>query len=318
MIYRNLGRAGVKVSAICLGSAQLVEPTSWEDSLGIVHTALDAGINFFDTANVYGDSQDRHRSEKVLGEALQGRRDDVVIATKFRGQVGPGPNDSGTSRYHIMREVEESLRRLRTDHIDLYQTHSPDPTVSIEETIRALDDLVRQGKVLYTGMSNSAAWQLCEALWTSDRLGLESIVSEQTQYNLLERQIEREVVPFAQRYGVGIVAYGPVAGGLLTGKYQRGQPPPAGSRGDQNPEWIPSITDGQWAAVDKVQEIAGEFGKTPSQVALAWVLAKEGVASAIVGPHTLDQLADNLGALTVRLDGETMDALDALLPPDHA
>ena len=317
MIYRKLGRAGVKVSAICLGSAQLVEPTSWEDSVSIVHSALDAGINFFDSANVYGDAYARDRAEKVLGEALQGRRDDIVIATKVQGSVGPGPNDSGTSRYHIMREVERSLRRLRTDHIDLYQVHGPDPEVPVEETLRAFDDLVRQGKVLYTGMSNSRAWQLCEALWTSDRLGLESIVSEQAPYNLLERQIEREVVPLARRYGIGILAYAPIAGGLLVGKYQRGRPPPSGSRGDQSRGWIPSITDHQWDAIDTLKEIARGLGATPGQVALAWVLASGGITSAIVGPHTLDQLAENLGALDVRLDAESMEALDALLPPNQ-
>ena len=317
MIYRKLGRAGVKVSAVCLGSAQLVDPTSWEDSVSIVHTALEAGINFFDSANVYGDSLVADRSEKVLGEALEGRRDDVVIATKVRGRVGPGPNDGGTSRYHVMREVERSLRRLRTDHIDLYQLHGPDPEVPVEETLRAFDDLVRQGKVLYTGMSNSRAWQLCEALWTSDRLGLESIVSEQAPYNLLDKRIEREVVPFAGRYGIGILAYAPVAGGLLTGKYERGRPSPPGSRGEQSPGWIPSVTDCQWDAVDRVKEVATGLGATPGQVALAWVLARTGISSAIVGPHTLDQLAENLGALDVRLDAETMNSLDALLPPNQ-
>ena len=314
MIYRKLGRAGVKVSAICLGSAQLVEPTSWDDSVSIVHAALDAGINFIDSANVYGDSFARDRAENVLGEALERRRDDVVIATKFRGSVGPGPNDSGTGRYHIMREVEHSLRRLRTDHIDLYQTHGPDPDVPIDETLRALDDLVRQGKVRYTGMSNSRAWQLAEALWTSDRLGLDSVISEQASYNLLNRQIEREVVPLSLRYGIGILAYGPIAGGLLTGKYWRGKAPPPGSRGDQDKGWIPSVPSNHWDAIDKVGEIARVLGSTTGQVALAWVLAREGIASAIVGPHSLDQLEQNLGALDVRLDSDTMEALDALLP----
>ena len=202
MIYRNLGRAGVKVSAICLGSAQLVEPTSWEDSIPLVHSALDAGVNFFDSANVYGDSHIRDRSERLLGEALQESRDEVIIATKVRGRVGPGPNDSGTGRYHVMREVERSLQRLQTDRIALYQTHGPDPDTPLEETLRALDDLVRHGKVLYTGTSNSAAWQLAESIWTSDRLGLDAIVSEQAQYSLVERDVEREVLPFARRHGM--------------------------------------------------------------------------------------------------------------------
>ena len=315
MNYRNLGRAGVKVSAICLGSAQLVEPTSREDSLSIVQAALEAGVNFFDTANAYGDSENRHRSEMVLGEALRGVRDNVVIATKFRSSIGQGPNDSGTSRYHIMREVERSLERLRTDRIDLYQAHGPDPTVEIEETLRALDDLVHQGKVRYIGMSNSAAWHLSEALWTSDRLGLNSVVSEQASYSLLDRRIEREVVPVALRHGIGILAYGPIAGGLLTGKYRKGDPSPSGSRGDQSPGWISSITDGEWTAIDKTIELAGELGATPGQVGLSWVLAKDGVTSAIVGPHTLDQLGENLGALDVGLDAESMRTLDALLPP---
>jgi aryl-alcohol dehydrogenase-like predicted oxidoreductase len=310
MIYRNLGRAGVKVSVICMGTAQLVEPTPWEDSIDLVRAALDAGVNFFDTANVYGDSDTRDRSERVLGEALRGRRDETVIATKFRGRVGPGPNDSGTSRYHIMRQVERSLQRLQTDRIDLYQTHGPDPDTPIEETLRAMDDLVRQGKVLYTGMSNSPGWHLAEAMWTCDRLGLEAIVSEQTQYSLVARGIEREVLPFARAHGIGVLAYSPIGGGLLTGKYRRGTPPPKGSRGDQSPGWFGGITELQWQAIEVTLEAARETSATAGHVALAWVLSQEGVSSAIVGPHTREQLKENLGALDVTLDATTMAALD--------
>jgi aryl-alcohol dehydrogenase-like predicted oxidoreductase len=214
-----------------------------------------------------------------------------------------------------MREVERSLQRLGTDRIDLYQTHSSDPDTPLEETLRALDDLVRQGKVLYTGTSNSAAWQLAESLWTSDRLGLDAIVSEQAQYSLVARDLEREVVPFARRHGIGVLAYSPIGGGLLTGKYRRGHRPPKGSRGDQEPGWLRGVTDAQWAAIERAVETARELGATPGQVGLAWVLARDAVSSAIVGPHTADQLDENVGALDVRLDEDAMSALDASLDP---
>ncbi len=314
MIYRNLGRAGVKVSTICMGSAQLVEPTSWDDSVRLVHAGLDAGVNFFDSANVYGDSFTRHRSEQVLGKALRGHRDEVVIATKFRGRVGDGPNDSGTSRYHVIGQVEASLRRLETDRIDLYQTHGYDPETPMEETLRALDDLVRQGKIVYTGMSNSKGWQLAEAMWACDRLGLDAIVSEQAEYSLVARELEREVLPFTRRHGIGVLAYSPIGGGLLTGKYLRGSPPPQGSRGDQSPGWLEGITERQWRTIDATVNVAQEAGATPGQVALAWVLDQDGVSSAIIGPHTQEQLQENLGALDVTLSTEARARLHGAQP----
>ena len=207
MEYRNLGRAGVKVSPLWLGTAYFNTRISEEDGTALIHAALEAGINVIDTANAY--SEPRGYSEEIVGRAISDHRDQVVLATKVFHPMGDGPNDRGTSRYHIMEQVHASLRRLNTDRIDLYQLHRPDPDVPIEETLRTLEDLRRQGKILYFGTSKFAGWQLCEALWTSDRLGLAPIVSEQPQYNILDRSIEAEVLPVTRKYGLGVVPYSP-------------------------------------------------------------------------------------------------------------
>ncbi|HZG65536.1 MAG TPA: aldo/keto reductase, partial [Herpetosiphonaceae bacterium] len=215
--YRSLGRTGVQVSPLCLGAMNFGDPTPEDESLRIIDTALERGINFIDTANVYNQGE----SERIVGRALQrnGRREDVVLATKVHGTMGPGPNDQGNSRYHIIRACEDSLRRLQTDHIDLYQMHRPSLDIPQDETLRALDDLVRSGKVRYVGCSTHPAWMVMEAIATSERLGITRYISEQPPYNLLDRRIENELVPLAQRHGLALLPWSPLAGGILAGRY---------------------------------------------------------------------------------------------------
>ncbi len=228
MEYRSLGRTGVMVSPLCLGAMNFGGPTDEAASIQIINRALDGGINFIDTANVYNAGE----SERIVGKALKenGKRDQVVLATKANGAMGPGPNDRNITRYHIMKACDDSLRRLQTDHIDLYQMHRPSFTIPQDETLRALDDLVRQGKVRYIGSSTHPAWMLMEALATSERYGLNRYVTEQPPYNLLDRRIENELVPLCQRYGVGIIPWSPLAGGVLAGRYRPGEQAPADSR----------------------------------------------------------------------------------------
>jgi len=276
----------------------------------IMTRALDAGVNFFDTADVYG--QDG-LTERVIGNWFEatGRRDEVVLATKFRFGMGEGPNRAGASRYRIMRCVEESLRRLRTDRIELYQVHMQDNDTPEEETLRALDDLVRSGKVRYIGASNYTAYRLLESVWTSDRLGLTQYASLQPQYNLLVRGVERELVPVCQRHGIGIIPWSPLAGGLLSGKYERGRPKPAGSRMAEKEAWWKGYNKPQtWDVVDALRAVATEMSATPSQVALAWLLRKPAVTSVIFGARTVAQLEDNLAAASLELPDAVMQSLD--------
>ena len=312
MIYRNLGRAGVKVSVICMGTAQLVEPTPWEDSIDLVRAALDAGVNFFDTANVYGDSDTRDRSERVLGEALRGRRDETVIATKFRGRVGPGPNDSGTSRYHIMRQVERSLQRLETDRIDLYQTHGPDPDTPIEETLRAMDDLIKAGKIRYIGVSNFQAWQVLKARWIQDRAGLDPLICIQNPYNLLNRELEREMWPAQRDQGFGVMTYSPLGVGLLSGAYTIGQAAPSGTlyatvRAGHLAKEMNATAQ---ATLELLREIAAAHSKTPAQTAINWVLSHPEVNMAITGGDTVAHMEDNVGAVGWSITAEERAQLD--------
>jgi aryl-alcohol dehydrogenase-like predicted oxidoreductase len=288
-------------------------PTDEAESIRIIHRALDEGINFIDTANVYNGGE----SERVVGKALGDRRGEAVLVTKVRGPMGDGPNDSGTSRYHILTEVENSLRRLDTDHIDLYLIHRTDPSTPIQETLEALDLLVGQGKVRYVGCSNFDAWQICEALWTSDRRNLASLCCVQPLYNMVNRNPELELFPFCQRFGVGVMAYSPLARGVLTGKYSRNQAFPEGSRaarGDrriQETELRPESFD----VALEVQSLAESHGCTPSQFALAWVIANPIVTAAVLGPRTMAQFEDNLGALGVEIRAEALDEIDRLVPP---
>lgn len=309
MQYKRLGRTGLKVSEICLGTMTFGSQADEQASEAIVRRALDAGVNFFDTANVYNAGV----SETFTGRALRAVRQEVVLATKVHGRVGPGPNDQGQSRKHIMDAIEQSLRRLGTDYIDLYQVHRFDPTTPLEETLRALDDLVHNGKVRYIGASNYAAWQLCTALWTSDKLGLARYDCVQPRHNLISRAIEPELLPLCQAQGVGVIVYNPLAGGMLTGKHQRQAPPAAGTRFAantmyQNRYWQDRVFD----AVDRFRAIAAASGHSMAQVALAWSLANPAVTSAILGASRVEQLEETLPAVDITLSPEQLEQLDEL------
>ncbi|MGI8913379.1 MAG: aldo/keto reductase [Chloroflexota bacterium] len=309
MKYKRLGRTGLKVSEICLGTMTFGSQADEQASKAIVKRALDAGVNFFDTANVYNAGV----SEEFTGRALKEVRRDIVLATKLHGKMGPGPNDQGQSRKHIMDAIEQSLRRLTTDYIDLYQVHRFDPTCPLDETLRALDDLVHSGKVRYIGASNYAAWQLCTALWTSDKLGLARYDCVQPRHNLISRAIEQELLPLCQAQGVGVIVYNPLAGGMLTGKHQRQAPAAAGTRFAINPMyhnryWQERVFD----AVDRFRDIAAGAGHSMAQVALAWSLANPVVTSAILGASCVEQLDETLPAIDIALSPEQFRQLDEL------
>ena len=320
MRTKKLGRSGLDVSTLCLGTMTFGEADensfmhqvgcSEETSFEIMDRALDAGINFFDTADVYGQEG---LSERVIGRwlAAPGKRDRVVLATKFRFRMSSGPNGTGASRHRIVRCVEDSLRRLGTDRIDLYQIHMQDLDTPEEEILRALDDLVRAGKVLYLGCSNYAAYRLVASLWTSERLHLERFVSLQAQYSLLVRDIERELVPACELFGLGILPWSPLAGGFLSGKYRKDGPPPEGSRLAKWKERLDGFDKPRnWAILAELDAIAGELGSTTARVALAWLLHKPAVTSVIFGARSLAQLEDNLAAAALELDASTVRRLD--------
>lgn len=312
MELRQFGRTGVKVSSICLGAMMFGGKTNPEDSYAIIDRALDDGINFIDTANVYN----RGRSEEVVGEALKrnGKRNHVVLATKVHGQMSDDPNDMGTSRRHIIDQCEQSLRRLQTDHIDLYQLHRPRSDTPIDETLRALDDLVRSGKVRYIGTSTFAAWQLVESIYVSKELGANRFVCEQPPYHLLDRRVERELIPAARTYGIAVIPWSPLAGGLLTGKYKRGQEPPEGARfADPNPRFRARMNDRIYDVIEPLEEMAAGKGCTISQLALAWVEQQPGVTSPIIGPRTMEQLEDNLGAKEVTFSEDELKQIDGII-----
>jgi aryl-alcohol dehydrogenase-like predicted oxidoreductase len=314
MDYRSFGRTGMKVSPLCLGCMNFGGKTNASDSYAIIDRALDAGINFLDTANVYG----RGASEEVVGQALQrnGQRDRIVLATKVHGRMtDDDPNAQGNSRRHIIDQCEASLRRLQTDYIDLYQIHRPQSGIPIDETLRALDDLVRAGKVRYIGTSTYAAWQVVEALWVSRELSLHRFVSEQPPYHLLDRRIERELVPMAQTYGIGLMPWSPLAGGYLTGKYRRDDHP-EGARFTGDKAWgTRHFTDEAFDALEAYETVAADKGVPLSQLALAWCMHQPGITSPIIGPRTMEQLDDNLGALEVTVTDEDRERIDAVVPP---
>lgn len=318
MDYRSLGRTGVRVSPLCLGAMMFGGPTEPAESAKIIDAALDRGINFVDTANVYS----RGRSEEVVGEAFRanGRRDRVVLATKVHGRMDDeDPNAEGNSRRHIVQQCEASLRRLGTDWIDLYQIHRPDSSIPIDETLRALDDLVRAGKIRYIGFSTYAAWQVVESIWVAKELGLHRVVCEQPPYHLLDRRIERELVPVARTYGLALIPWSPLASGFLTGKYRRGEALPADSRlGRQQGPGSRSYPDAAFDVLDVVESLSKEKGCTPSQLAVAWCAAQPAVTSPIIGPRTMEQLEDNLGALDVEVTDADRSRLDEVAPPGRA
>ncbi|MGE3272084.1 MAG: aldo/keto reductase [Chloroflexota bacterium] len=321
MEMRRLGSSGLQVSALGFGTMtfggvdnfRMVGTTQVDEARKLIDICLEAGINLFDSADVYSQGA----SEEILGQALEGRRDDVILATKVHGRMGPGPNDIGQSRHHIIRGCEASLKRLRTDYIDLYQVHGFDALTPLEETLRALDDLVRAGKVRYIGCSNYSAWHLMKALGISEREGLEKYVSQQVYYSLVARELEYELVPLALDQGIGGLIWSPLAGGFLTGKYRRGQAGPQDTRRPQRGD--PGTIDEEkgYAIVDVLEEIAQAHNATIAQAALNWLLRKPGVTSVLIGARREEQLVDNLKAASWKMTPDELKRLDEVsaVPP---
>ena len=307
MDRRNLGRSGLIVSAIGLGCNNFGGRSDAAATRAVVHKALDLGITFFDTSDTYGTAG---ASEEYLGRALAGERHRIVLATKFARPMAAG---EGASRRYIISAVEASLKRLGTDYIDLYQQHIADPRTPIEETLRALDDLVRQGKVRYVGCSTLSAWEVVEAQWTARHLGLNAFVSCQERYNLLEREVETAVLPVAERYGLGLIPFSPLCNGLLTGKYRRNAPLPQGTRLATTPRLAErTLTERNWALAERLGEFAAARGRTLLELALSWLLQRPAVASVIAGATTPAQVASNVAAGGWRLSREDMDEIDRL------
>jgi aryl-alcohol dehydrogenase-like predicted oxidoreductase len=309
MQYRTLGRTGIKVSAYALGAMMFgaVGNPDHEDSIRIIHKALDAGINVIDTADAYSHGE----SEEIVGEALKGRRDGVVVATKVWMPMGDDPNQRGNSRRWIMTEAENSLRRLQTDHIDLYQIHRPDPDTDIEETLSALSDLIHSGKVRAIGTSTMPASDIVEAQWVAERRGLERFRTEQPPYSILDRGIETEVLPVAQRYGMGVIVWSPLAQGMLTGRIRKGQQTDL-----RRATMFRHITDERRLdAVEQIVPLADEAGLPMTHLAMAFAIAHPGVTSAIIGPRTMEHLDDVLAGAGVTLTDEILDRIDEIVPP---
>jgi len=314
---RKLGATGVSVSPLCLGAMMF---GGWgnadhEDAIRIIHRALDAGVNFIDTADVYS----RGESEEIVGKALAGRREDVVLATKVHGRMGDDPNHFGNSRRWIVREVESSLRRLKTDHIDLYQIHRPEPDTDIDETLSALSDLVHAGKVRYLGSSTFQAHQIVEAQWTAQRRGRERFVCEQPPYSLLIRRVEADVLPVCESYGIGVIPWSPLAGGWLSGRYGRGGDSPGDSRRAQ---MLPARYDMSLPANQRKLEAAQQLGELAEQaglslieMAIAFVINHPAVTAAIIGPRTIEQLESQLPAAELKLGADVLDRIDEIVPP---
>ncbi|RAV19200.1 aldo/keto reductase [Paenibacillus contaminans] len=308
MQYRRLGNSGVNVSALGLGTNAFGTRASEEASINIIHQCLDFGINFIDTANIYTGTE----SERIIGIALEGRRHEAVLATKAGLPRGQGPNARGSSRYHLMQELESSLKRLRTDYVDLYQIHTFDPNTPLEETLRTLDDMVRSGKVRYIGASNYAAWELMKAIGISEKLGLNRFVSMQTSYSLADRAPEQEMVPLCLDQGVGIIPYFPLAGGILTGKYTSADNVPTGSRADADPNFKRFLQPDKLALGDQVVQLAAELNCTPGALSLAWLMRKPAVSTVIVGATRVEQLEENFKSVSLELEDAVMDKLDRL------
>jgi aryl-alcohol dehydrogenase-like predicted oxidoreductase len=317
MEYRPLGRTGVKVSTLCLGCMNFGGKTDFDESARIIDHAIDNGINFLDTANVYS----RGESEKAVGAALKSncKRDNIVLATKVHGRMDDDDvNAQGNSRRHIIAQCEASLKRLGTDRIDLYQIHRPDSTVPIDETLGALDDLIRSGKVRYVGTSTFSAWQLVKAHWIAKELGLNRFISEQPPYHLLDRRIERELIPMAISFGMAVIPWSPLAGGFLTGKYKRDGSKPEGARLSEKSPHGDCFTDRCFDVVEEVESLAKKRNCSPSQLSLAWCMEQPGITSPIIGPRTMEQLQDNLGAVNIKLDSNELSGLDKVSLPGQA
>jgi aryl-alcohol dehydrogenase-like predicted oxidoreductase len=316
MEYRPLGRTGVEVSPLCLGAMMF---GAWgnpdqDESIRIIHAALDAGINFVDTADVYSSGE----SEEIVGKALAGRRDGIVLATKFHGRMGEGPNRSGNSRRWIVQEVEASLGRLQTDWIDIYQVHRPESDTDIDETLGALTDLVRAGKIRYLGSSTFPAHEIVEAQWVAERRGRERFRCEQPPYSMLVRGIERDVLPVCAEYGMGVISWAPLAGGWLSGRYRKGQEPPPSTRSGRLPwRYDMSLPENQrkLEAAEALALLAEEAGLTLVHLAIAFVLRHPAISSAIIGPRTMEHLDSQLGAVEVELSEDMLDRIDEITFP---
>ena len=314
MDYINFGTAGVKVSRLALGLGLRGQADEMA-AQRMVEYAIDQGVNLLDCANIYGPMDDRAnigRSEIVLGKAIKGKRDKVVITSKVASRVGEGPNDYGLSRYHILREIEGTLRRLETDHVDVYLVHTYDTTTPPEETARALDDVVRSGKARYVGCCNYAAWQVCRALWVADKLNANPFMCVQNPYSLLNRRLETEMFGLVRDRGLGVMAYSPLAVGLLSGIYQPGQPPPPGTlwATRRNDRFDNTMRGAVADVVSEVHQVAAELSKTPAQIAIAWVLSHPEVTCAISGADTVEQFEDVLGSVGWELPAELRRRLD--------
>jgi aryl-alcohol dehydrogenase-like predicted oxidoreductase len=309
MEYRRMGNSGLKISEICLGTMTFGHTVEKAEAKRIVDLALDAGVNFFDTADSYGNGE----SEIMLGNALKGRRRDAVVGTKFFNPMGHSPNDSGISRVHIMNAIEDSLYRLQMEYVDIYYVHHVDMQAPPEEMLRALDDLVHQGKVRYIGCSNYQAWLLSEALWISDSKNLVRFECYQPQYSLVVRDIEQELIPLCQAKRLGVVVWGPLAGGFLSGKYRPGERVVSGTRSEKGwgfPECYFAANADETLGV--LLDVAKNLGRSPAQVALRWVLEQAGITGVIIGARTVEQAIDNLTASTWKLEGEALERLNAV------
>ncbi len=317
MEYRLLGRTGVKVSSLCLGCMNFGMKTEEDESVRIMNRAFDEGVNFFDTANVYS----RGVSETYVGKAIKGKRDRIVLATKVFGTMDDDdPNAGGASRRHIMQQCEASLKRLGTDHIDLYQIHRPSiADMPQDETLKAFDDLIRAGKVRYIGTSTFAAWELIESIWISKEMGLNRYICEQPPYHIMDRRIERELVPMAISYGTALIPWSPLAGGFLTGKYKRDKTLEKKVRYENRDEPQRGLfTEAGFDALEKIEKIAADKGCTVSQFSLAWCMTRPGITSPIIGPRTMEQLEDNLGAADVAITDEDVEKVDDAVAPGRA
>jgi len=317
MEYRDLGRTGVKVSPLCLGTANFADPTPEDEAFRILERATEAGINLIDTANVYAGGA----SERFIGNWLEqsGKRGQVILVSKSHYPTGPGPNDCGNSRLHILRACEDSLRRLRTDRIDVFLLHRPSPEIHIEETLRALDDLVRQGKIRYAGCSTHPAWQVMEALMVSEIKGWVRFILEQPPYNLLDRRIENELLPLCRKYGMSVVAWSPLAMGVLSGRYLNASDFPQDSRAAlRGGIYAERVTARGIEVGKRFCRLAEEYSIPPAQLAVLWVKDQPGITAPLLGPRTLQQLEDFLPVAEMRLSPELREACDSLVPPGNA
>lgn len=307
MKYRKLGSTGLEISEVGLGTNNFGGRLDYQSSDMVISQALDEGINFIDTSNSYGNSL----SEEYIGRSLEGRRNQAIVATKVSSKMGEGPNQSGNSRQHIMEEVDKSLLRLRADHIDLYQIHWWDSTTPIEETLLTLNDLTVMGKIRYFGCSNFNAWQVCESLWTSKIRNINSFISVQPHYSILERKIEDELLPFTEKYNIGVLPYFPLANGFLTGKYRKGNPFPTGTRLDQSNTKI--FTDKNFELLEKLIDFAEDRGRSVLDLAFAWLLFRENVSSVIAGATTSDQVKSNAKTSGWKLSCEEYETINSLI-----